>query len=114
MNDIWLYMAFWGSLIFLVYLAFLLWTLYDILAKQTGMDAISKLIWTVLVVFFPLAGVILYFLVVKRAGVTSVAKDIPFIDTPYDKIEKLAKLRQSGALTEEEFQEQKKKILSSL
>lgn len=97
----------------LVGLVLVLYGLYDLLFQQPGMDDGEKLIWIAIILLFNVLGVLAYFFVVWYLD------ERPFKDflqrTAEDRklgeLERLADLHDRGALTDEEFQEEKNRIL---
>lgn len=43
-----------------------IWVIYDVWAKQTSMESIHKIIWTVCALFFNIITAIVYYFVKKR------------------------------------------------
>lgn len=88
-----------------------LYVFYDVLFKRPEMEDAEKIIWILLVLVFNIVGVIIYVFVVIyqesymfESGSLRGGKDL-------DDLERLNELRENGALSEEEFQEQKERIL---
>ncbi len=115
-------MTFWNFFfLILIYVPLvMLWvfTLVD-LAHRKDLSGIAKGLWAVAVVLLPIIGMLVYFITrpddvdVSAASGTEPAAE-PVADLTYEKldeIEKLAELRDSGALTDEEFTTMKTKIL---
>lgn len=83
-----------------------LWSLIDILSS-TFDDTMVKVIWLLVILFLPLIGAILYLLIGRtmKESATSPSQD------PYTRIAQLKELLDDGAITQEEFETEKKKIL---
>lgn len=94
-------MLLWGLLTFLV----TLWVIYDVVVEQDGMEPLEKLVWVLAVLFLNLIGVVLYVALVKYRGEQLLSS------SRAAQLERLADLRDRGALSEEEFQEEKRTLL---
>lgn len=98
------------GLLGLFWIVVTVYALYDILFVEKLTD-VQKLIWVLMVLFLNVFGVLFYFVLVKMMGMQ------PFEDVGtteaarLDGIEKLNELREEGALTEEEFEREKDRIL---
>lgn len=115
-------MTFWNFFfLMLIYVPLiLLWvfTLVD-LAHRRDLSSLAKGLWAVAVVFLPLIGMLVYFATRPEAVETPTATGslppedalVPPTQDQLDEIEKLAGLRDSGMLTDEEFSSLKAKIL---
>lgn len=105
--------ALWALWIFLV-----IWTLLDNF-RRSDHGGWSKALWTLFIIFLPLLGIIAY--VVARPtdiggsfGPPSTQSDPRWVIPTADRAGELAQLsslRDSGTLTESEFQAQKQRIL---
>ena len=120
--------VFWTMLEFFLFFIWI-WLLIIVFAdifRSRDMGGFAKALWVIFVIVLPLLGVLVYFIargasmheraaeraqqqdqafqayVQRAAGSTSVA----------DEVAKLSDLKASGAITEEEFQAGKAKILS--
>ncbi len=105
---------FFLSMLFsLATLLVVVYSLYDVLLQRPDMDTGEKLIWTALIIIFPPIGSLVYFFVVWHLDERPF-KDLLATQTEdrkLDELDKLHDLKERGALTEEEFQEEKRKIL---
>lgn len=43
-----------------------IWVIYDVWAKQRGMDTVMKVVWTIAALVFSIITAIVYYFVVKR------------------------------------------------
>lgn len=115
-------MTFWNffflMLIYVPLIMLWIFTLSD-LARRADLSGLAKGLWAVAVVLLPIIGMLVYF--ITRPGDAALTPDL---DSGYeairsaaltndhlDEIEKLSKLRDSGALTDQEFAAMKAKIL---
>lgn len=107
-----LFASFFGLLLGIVGLAATIYALYDILVVQKDMESIEKLIWILVVLFFNIFGVLIYFLIVKVAGERPFS-DISWFqeDRKISELERLADLKDRGAISEEEYEKEKEKLL---
>ena len=121
---------FWATLWFFVFFAWiwLVITIFGDIFRSRDLSGWAKALWTLFVVFLPWLGVLIYLIVrgrsiedrsvqaaaerekATRQYVQSVASDDGASSA--DEIAKLAELRNSGLLTEDEFVAQKAKILA--
>jgi hypothetical protein len=108
--------AFWEAVILLVIWVplVLLWlsALVDLLLRRP-MSGIARVLWLLLIIFLPVIGAIVYFIVRSRDVLDVVtAPELPgAVPEVGYQLEALGKLRDSGALTEEEFERAKAKLL---
>ena len=121
---------FWATLWFFLFFAWiwLVITIFGDIFRSRDLSGWGKALWTLFVVFLPWLGVLIYLIVrgrsmedrsvqaaaerekATRQYVQSVASDDGASSA--DEIAKLAELRNSGHLTEDEFVAQKAKILA--
>ena len=121
---------FWATLWLFVFFAWiwLVITIFGDIFRSRDLSGWGKALWTLFVVFLPWLGVLIYLIVrgrsmedrsvqaaaerekATRQYVQSVASDDGASSA--DEIAKLAELRNSGLLTEDEFAAQKAKILA--
>lgn len=100
------------GLLSLIGLALTIYVIYDVLAQQPEMQPIEKLIWIIVALFFNIIGVLVYFLVVKYADAQLFDNvDLFTEDQKLDELERLADLKDRGAITEEEYLKEKEQIL---
>ncbi|MCL1598307.1 MAG: SHOCT domain-containing protein [Actinomycetia bacterium] len=115
-------MTFWNFFfLILIYVPLvMLWvfTLVD-LAHRQDLSGVAKGLWAVAVVLLPIVGMLVYFITrpddVETPMATGVRSGgearVELTLNQLDEIEKLAELRDSGALTDDEFAMMKAKIL---
>jgi hypothetical protein len=121
---------FWATLWFFVFFAWiwLVITIFGDIFRSRDLSGWAKALWTLFVVFLPWLGVLIYLIVrgrsmedrsvqaaaerekATRQYIQGVASDDG--GSSADEIAKLAELRNSGLLTEDEFVAQKAKILA--
>ena len=121
---------FWATLWFCLFFAWiwLVITIFGDIFRSQDLSGWAKALWTLFVVFLPWLGVLIYLIVrgksmedrnvqaaaerekATRQYIQSAASDDGTSDA--DEITKLAELRNSGHLTEDEFVAQKAKILA--
>jgi hypothetical protein len=121
---------FWATLWLFVFFAWiwLVITIFGDIFRSRDLSGWAKALWTLFVVFLPWLGVLIYLIVrgksmedrnvqaaaerdtATRQYIQSVASDDG--SSSADEIAKLAELRDSGLLTEDEFVAQKAKILA--
>ncbi len=116
-------MTFWNFFfLILIYVPLvLLWvfTLVD-LAHRKDLSSLARGLWAVAVVLLPLIGMLVYFVTRPEGVETSTAAgvqppgdaSVAPMHEQLDEIEKLAELRDSGALTDQEFASIKAKMLA--
>ena len=112
----------WTMIVFFVWVMWfwlVIATFSDIL-RRNDLSGWAKAGWTALIIFLPLLGVIIY--LGLRPKMTeqdrqeieryqAVMSPAPAASTA-DEIKKLSDLRASGAITEEEFQQMKRKVMA--
>jgi hypothetical protein len=109
---------FFVMLIFIPLILLWLFTLND-LTRRSDMSGLSKGLWAVAVVFLPVIGMLLYFIVRPDAPVMAAPagvvrsddRDQPLSDADIEELEKMHRLRESGAITGAEFASLKTKML---
>ncbi len=87
------------------------YVIFDALFRQEEMEAVEKLIWVAVVVMFNIFGVIAYFVLVTQQESYLLDSTSLGSSRRLDRLEKLQELREEGALTDEEFQDEKSKLL---
>lgn len=108
-----LFVGFMGLLIGVLGLALTIYAFYDILFQQPEMETLEKLIWVIVILVLNLFGVLLYLFIVKYMDENPVADAVSASQEhrKVEDLERLADLRDRDILTEEEFQEEKERIL---
>jgi len=94
---------------------FLVWafSIWDIFARR-NLGGWAKAGWFVLVIVLPIIGTVVY-LIARPKPEPEEARWAPRVEgspSPSQELERLAKLKAEGHLTEEEFQAQKAKVLA--
>ncbi len=119
---------FWSMFIFFGFIIWI-WILVAIftdIVRSPDMRGLHKALWFLFVLFLPLLGALMYFIVrggkmhehSVRAGQAQDAAFREYVQSvtsdgsPADQLAKLADLKQRGVITESEFEQQKAKILS--
>jgi hypothetical protein len=120
---------FWTMIWFFLFVAWI-WLLYVIvtdLYRSRDLSGWAKALWVLFIIFLPVLGTFIYLIVrggemAERSEQAEMERDQmrhDYIKTlsgrsvsAADEIDKLARLRDSGAITEEEFQGQKAKLLA--
>lgn len=87
-----------------------LWALVDIITSKFQ-EGMIQLIWLLVVFFLPFLGVILYLLVGRSMKKLSDETEQNF-SQKYDQLAKIKELLDSGAISQEEFDAEKQKILN--
>ncbi|MFB6077168.1 MAG: SHOCT domain-containing protein, partial [Candidatus Nanohaloarchaea archaeon] len=93
----------------LIYVAVLLYVLYDLLVNQDEMVLVEKLVWAVVALWLNWIGVLFYLYVVKDRGRHLL--DEQFGGGRYVKLDRLRDLHEDGVLTDEEFEQEKERVL---
>lgn len=117
--------VFW--VILWVYLFFIwIWLLISIFSDiiRRDMSGIMKALWVLVMILFPIVGALVYLIANGSDMQERVARDAASVEaaqaeyirsvagaSPADELQKLAGLRDSGVLSDDEFQAQKAKIL---
>ncbi len=116
MPNMFLIAAFWETVILLVVWVplVLLWlsALLDLFFRRP-MSGIARVLWLLLIIFLPVIGAIIYFIVRSRDDIDVImAPNLPgsLPEVGYQ-LEALSKLRDRGALSEAEFANAKAKLL---
>ena len=120
-----LYTVFWIA-VFFIWIMLLIQVFADIF-RSHDMSGVAKALWVIFVVLFPYLGVFVY-LIARGDEMTHRAiavaaqqnqapqtyiQDAASSASPADELIKLAALKQSGAITDDEFAQMKAKIVSS-
>ncbi len=116
MPNMFLIAAFWEAVILLVVWVplVLLWlsALVDLFLRR-NMSGIARVLWLLLIIFLPVIGAIIYFIVRSRDDINVImAPNLPesLPEVGYQ-LEALSKLRDRGALSEAEFASAKAKLV---
>ena len=116
MPNMFLIAAFWETVILLVVWVplVLLWlsALLDLFLRRP-LSGIARVLWLLLIIFLPVIGAIIYFIVRSRDdmdGLMAASLPDPVPEVGYQ-LEALSKLRDRGALSETEFANAKAKLL---
>jgi len=131
MDDYPLLNLFWTMLWFFIFIAwlFLLFTLFADIFRSKDMGGWAKALWTLFIIILPILGSLVYLIVRGRSMHERAAEDYQEREKAFrtyvqeaagpaggagvaDELSKLAALRDSGALTADEFEAQKTKLLS--
>lgn len=87
-----------------------LWALVDIITSKFQ-ETLMQIIWLLVVFFLPFIGVILYLLIGKSMKLSAdIGSDN--VNQLYDQLSKIKELLDNGAITQEEFDSEKEKILN--
>lgn len=100
-----------ASVISLVGLVLVLYALYDVVFRQEQMETVERLIWVIVILAFNIFGVLIYFVLVWYSDERLGDYLPPGEERKLSELERLGELRDDGVLTEEEFQEEKARIL---
>jgi hypothetical protein len=123
-----LFDLFWAMLWLFLWIAWI-WLLVTVLFdvfRSDDMGGWGKALWALFVVLLPFLGVFIYLIArggqmqqravdsasAQQAATADYVRSVASSDSSADQIEKLAALRDSGALSDEEFQQQKAKVLA--
>lgn len=92
----------------------LLYALYDLLVVQDTMATGEKLIWLVILLLFNVLGAIVYLVVIKylQEHPFESLLSIEAEEERLTQLERLADLKERGAITEEEFDAEKERIMN--
>ena len=100
---------FFYAMIFGVFILWL-WALVDIISSKFQ-ESLMQVIWLLVVFFLPFLGVILYLLFGRemKKATDVVAEDL---NQKYDQLAKIKELLDNGILSQDEFDQEKQKILN--
>ncbi len=115
-------MTFWNFFfLILIYVPLIMLWIFALsdLARRADLSGLAKGLWAVAVVLLPLIGMLVYFITRPDDADMSPNAEIKYRESQafelteerLAEVEKLAALRDSGALTDEEFAAMKAKIL---
>lgn len=106
--------VFW-SVLFVMFIALPLLFIWGFaivdLFTRPDLSGISKLLWLMLIVFLPLIGTILYYLF-RPAIITPREDGYSSASYVEDRLTKLVSLRDKGVISEDEFKEQRQRVLA--
>lgn len=100
---------FFYAMIFAIFILWL-WALVDILTSKFE-ESLMQVVWLLVVFFLPFLGVILYLLIGRPMKKTSEISG-ENINQKYDQLAKIKELLDDGILTQDEFDQEKQKILN--
>lgn len=119
---------FWTMLWFFLWMAWIVmvFRVFADIFRSRDMGGFAKAIWSIVVILIPLIGVLIYLIArgdgmadrdvqesyAQEQAVQSYVRDVAGSGGTADELSKLAGLRDSGVLSEAEFQQQKAKLLS--
>jgi len=83
---------------------------YDVLVNRAEMQPLEKLVWIGAVVVFHVFGLLAYYIIVHRHG-TLLFDEVAVGQDRMDELERLQQLHEDGALTDEEFEQEKERVL---
>ena len=131
MDDYPLLDLFWTILWFFLFIAwlFLLFTIFADIFRSKDMGGWAKALWVLFIIILPIIGSLVYLIVRGRSMHERAAEEYQDRDKAFrryvqevsgsaggasvaDELSKLSALRDSGALTADEFEAQKAKLLS--
>ena len=121
--------VFWTMLVFFVWISWLmlLFRVIGDIFTSRDMGGVAKALWTILVIFLPVLGVVVYLIarggsMTQRDLARASAQEQAFQSyvrdaaasggSSADELAKLADLRDRGVITAAEFEQQKSKILT--
>jgi hypothetical protein len=112
----------WAMLVFYFWFV-LIWALISVISdvfRRSDLSGLAKAGWTVLVLVFPLFGIVIYF--VTRPKMTTAERmaqvapyEVSYSRVSYDaaaEVERLTRMKADGTLTDEEYEKLRKKALS--
>jgi len=105
---------FVGGMLLIAILGFILtfYVIYDVLVNQERMQTVEKVIWIGIVLAFNIFGIVIYLIMVKSQH--ELLLDEAAVATENQRIselERLQELHEEGALTDDEFEAEKERIL---
>lgn len=87
-----------------------LWALLDIITSKFK-ESLMQIVWLLVVFFLPFIGVILYLLIGKSMKIPD-DTSVDSVNQRYDQLGKIKELLDNGAISQEEFDSEKQKILN--
>jgi hypothetical protein len=119
---------FWSMLVFFLFFAWLilLFQVFIDIFRSDDMGGFAKALWAIFVIIVPFFGVFMYVVIrgksmterrmndakASEAARQAYVREVAGSGGTADEVAKLAQLKDSGVLTEAEFQQQKAKLLS--
>lgn len=116
-------MSFWELifvlLIFVPLIMLWIFALSD-LARRADISGLAKALWAIAIVFFPLVGMVIYFIVRPSDAAMEKSPEVRMAEIQaegssdadkLEQLEKLAVLKNNGTITEEEFNRIKAQLL---
>lgn len=92
------------------------------LARRADLGGLAKGLWAVAIVLLPIVGMLVYFIMRPHEAeeyadatvrMEEIRSETLGVDDSIDQLERLGDLKESGALTDEEFASMKRKILET-
>jgi len=119
---------FWTMLWFFLFVVWIM-AVFSVLAdifRSHDMSGWAKALWVLLVIIFPILGVLIYLIArgdkmthhavqdakAQDEAMRAYIKDVASTSSPADQVTQLAQLRDQGVITEEQFEQGKAKILA--
>ncbi len=103
-----------GSVMLIGMLGFLLtfYVIFDVFVNQDRMQVMEQVLWIGIVLAFNIFGVVVYLVMVKHQGELLLEeRSVATEKQRIDELERLQDLKEDGALTEEEFEDEKERLL---
>lgn len=93
------------ALFYLIGVGLTVYVIYDVVMEQDRMQATEKVLWIGVVIVLNLVGVLVYLAVIKYNDQLLLEED------SLKELERINELHEQGALTDEEFSEEKERVL---
>ena len=119
---------FWTMLVFFVWVAWILLLIrvFADIFRSRDMGGVAKALWSIFVILLPFLGTLLYLIIngrgmyerdaeqakVQEQAVQDYVRSVAGTTSSADELVKLADLRDRGVISEDEFAQQKAKLLS--
>lgn len=120
--------VFWTMVVFFVWVAWiiLLIRIFSDIFRNRDMGGFAKALWSIFVIFLPFLGVLLYLIVNGRGmaerdlhqaqkqeqAMQEYVRNVAGSSSSADELAKLADLRDRGVISDDEFAQQKSKLLA--
>jgi hypothetical protein len=108
--------GFWLIFIFLPLVFLWVFGMLDVIRRH-DLSGIVKVLWILVILFLPILGLIVYFLArphdVPMGNTADSAASASATKSPAEELEMLEGLRDRGVLTEEQFEQQKHRVLGT-